>query len=205
MVLPKSGKVQYAELGILLCLSFLAEIISLLVYFTFHGNPNQVGNIFNLLNLPIVILLYQRNVNWRDKYRVSFSLITLFIAFGLANLFFIQGSDAFNSYTNAVASVIFIVIAIIYFYLLILETPADSITDLPFFWISSAILMYYSGTFWIYLQADYLINVLKDNLIMTWLFHNSFGLIFYAILGYTMFVIRTEQRNVVKGRVTNTY
>jgi len=190
LTIPKTGRREFAELGIILFLSLVTEFTGLLNLHFFHTNVNLVFNSFNLLNLPFAVLLYRHRIHWARRDLFSYSLITLFVLFSLINLFFIQGPFTFNSYTTSLASVCFIILSLIYFFVLIQQLPTESITKLPMFWINTAMLLYYSGTFFLYLSRAYLVNVLKDNQIVSWLIHNLLGLMLYGILSYGMLLVR---------------
>jgi hypothetical protein len=198
VITPKQGKREYAELGIVLSLTFLNEVSMTILWYTFRTTVNLAYSIFNLTTLPLLVLLYRRRMTWVSKDKIAAFIIVPFLLFGLINLFFIQGVTKFNSYTIAFSSVAFIVISISYFFILIRELPTESITKLPMFWINSAILIISSGTFVIYLSADYLANVINNNMIGTWFVHNFVGLIYYAILWRALLLVRSDHAKEVK-------
>jgi hypothetical protein len=192
MAIPKPGRRQFIELGIILVISFLTDCIGAIGFHFLHHSTNLANNIFNIINLPIVVLFYRHRIHWRNKNVVAAVIIILFVSSGIVNLFFIQGPFSYNSYTPALASVCFIIISVTYFFVLIQQLPTESITKLPMFWINTAYLIYQSGTFFTYLATDYLINVLRDNLIAYWFIHNLMGLLFYPMLSYACLLIRSE-------------
>lgn len=65
------------------------------------------------------------------------------------------------------------------------------------FWINTAILLYSSGTFFIYLLVDYLVRLLNSNLVIVWMIHHSVGLIFYSIIIYGLIKVRMEYESRV--------
>ncbi|MEI9919238.1 MAG: hypothetical protein WDO14_10620 [Bacteroidota bacterium] len=191
MIIPRPGKIAYLELGLILLVALLTEIAMLIIVDVLHQNPNFAANIYTTLTLPIGVLLYRHRSNWKNKNLIAGLIIVSFLIFALGNLF-INGLYHFNSYSETLSAVYFIVLAIAYFYLLIQELPTESITKLPMFWINAAVLIYNSGNFFIYLSGEYLITVLKDDMVDPWMFHNFFGLVFYSILWYAMLLIRSE-------------
>jgi hypothetical protein len=118
----------------------------------------------------------------------------MYVLFGLINLFFVQGPYGHTSYTSSLRAVCLIVIALTYFYVLIQQLPTESITKLPMFWINTGILIYYSGTFFMNLTADYLINVLNNTLITYWMAYYFFGYVYYPMLWYALLLARAEHR-----------
>lgn len=174
--------------------SLTTEVVSSIGVHFIHTNMNLVPNIFEIINLPLAVLLYRRRIHWKNKNTVAILIIAPFLIFSLVNLIFIQGPQSFNSYTSSLASVCFILMSLTYFYVLIQQLPTESITKLPMFWVNAAILIYYSGTFFLYLSADYLINVLNNDLVTFWMFHHFFGLLFNSFLWYALLLIRAEHR-----------
>jgi hypothetical protein len=190
LITPRKGKVEFIELGIILLLTAATNVIDI-VQINLGGNPNIEGNIYNLLNLPLGVLLYRRFVNWKNKNFIAGLIIVSFEIFAIINLF-ASGFHELKSYTPAFASVVFIIMSITYFYILIQELPTESITKLPMFWINTGTLIYYSGTFILDLTAQYMVKVIGDELINTALLYNFLNLIFYSILLYGMLLIRSE-------------
>lgn len=201
LTIPRPGKREFLELGLVLVLTFTIEVVSSIGIHIIHTNMNLAVNIYSILNLPLVVLLYRKQIHWTNRNSIAAFIIISFVLFTLINLFFIQLPFNFNSYSTALASVYILVISLTYFYVLIQQLPAESITKLPMFWINTAMLVNYSGTFFVYLTADYLITVLKNDLIDVLMIHHFIGLIFHSILWYALLLIRSE--NVEKPRVAS--
>jgi hypothetical protein len=190
LIIPRSGKLEFLELGLILIFSFATEIVSFVGVHIIHANMNLASNTFDILYLPLAVLLYRKRIHWKNTNVVATVIVVLYVLFALVNLFIIQGPFNYNGYANSLASVCFILMSLTYFYVLIQQLPAESITKLPMFWINTAILIYHSGTFFLYLTADYLITVLNNDLITFWMFHHFFGLIYLTILWYALWLIR---------------
>jgi hypothetical protein len=192
VTIPRQGKAHFPEVGLIVLVAFLSEVISEIGYTVFKQSMNISANIYQMLNLPLIVLLYRRQIHWKNKNAIAATIISLFAVYALSNFFFIQGVHTYNSFTSAFSAGCAIIISITYFYILIQELPTQSITKLPMFWINSAILIYRAGTFFVYLSADYLITVLKDNMIATLFVHHLLGFIYYSMICYAMLLIRRE-------------
>jgi hypothetical protein len=189
---PKAGRRQFFLLGLLLLINLIGESVGTTGGVFYRKNVNLVYSVSFLFVLPIFLLFYKAKINSRQIGKVLNYVIILFLVFGLLNLFFIQKPFAINSYTKSVGTITMIVVSITYFYLLIKELPTESITKLPMFWINTAVLIYYSGTFFQHLAADYLVTVLKDNLINAWTLHNFLGIIHYLMLSFGLWLNRSN-------------
>jgi hypothetical protein len=195
LITPTSGKLELWELGTLLIASFLADAIIMAGYFIFRTNMNIVANIFQLVNLPLALILYGRKIHWRNIRLASNIMIVAFLVFATVDIFFMETPTGYAAYTNTLSSFVFILVSLLYFYVLIQQMPTETITRLPMFWINTAFLLYYAGNFTIYLFVDYLIQQ-KNNLVLPWTVHNFWGLIFYAIIWYALLLARSEHRLV---------
>ncbi|MEJ0031144.1 MAG: hypothetical protein WDO15_12550 [Bacteroidota bacterium] len=178
-------------LGLALLTSFVGDMVGFIGGFILRMNMNTESNILALIGLSITIWFYKTKIRIGTTGKAVSILAIVFILFGIVNLIFIQGHEKMNLYTLAFGAVSLILISLVYFYLLIKELPTESITRLPMFWINTAILIYYSGTFFQYLLTDYLINVLKGDIVNTWTIHNFLGFVFYVIVSVGLWLNRS--------------
>jgi hypothetical protein len=81
-------------------------------------------------------------------------------------------------------SALIIFYALYYFYWLLKELPTTRLHRLPMFWINAAHIIFYSGNIFLFGLTSYIVNVLKDNLLVYWMLHNALGL-----LQASMFII----------------
>lgn len=189
---PKAGRKEFFLLGLLLLITLVGESIGTTRAIFLGKNANIVYSVSFLLILPLFLMFYKSKMNSKQVGRVLDVAITAFLVFGIVNLFFIQGTANMNSYTNSVGTITLMAISIVYFYFLLKELPTETITKLPMFWVNTAVLIYYSGTFIQYLAADYLITVLKDDLINSWTLHNFLGILHYLMLAFALWVNRSN-------------
>jgi hypothetical protein len=190
-ITPPLGKKEVLELGLLLTFSLVADISGLVGGVIYRINMNLAFNLLGLLLLPLFILFYKRKIQWKNVRILLNVALAVFIVFALINIIFIQGLFSYNSYTRTFISVAMTIVSLIYFYVLIRELPTETITKLPMFWINTAVLIYSAGTFFVNLSTDYLINVVKDNLIKPWTIHNFLGIIFYSVVSIAFWLNRS--------------
>lgn len=182
LITPQEGRKNMLELGLVVILAFLSDVASGVGALVFRVNMNLSQNLLDLCTLPLFLLLYKRKISWRNTSTIIYTVIILFLLFAVINLLFIQKPTGLASYTKTVIAICVIIASLIYFFVLIRDLPTESITRLPMFWVNTAALIYYSGTFFVYLATDYLINVVKSDLINAWTIHNFLGLIFYTLV-----------------------
>lgn len=179
---PKSGRKQFLLLWLALLFGFLSEATAAVGYFVFKANMNFAYNIAAVLVYPTLILFYRTQFKSKQIRSVLTVLVITFVALALINLFFIQGLQQVNSYTFSFRCFAFVVIALAYFNSLIRDLPTEAITKLPMFWINTGVLIFFAGTMFQFLLSDYMINVLKGNIVNTWTIKNFIGIAYYLII-----------------------
>jgi len=166
--------IESKVIGLHFLFGLLPALIFLLV--PLKGKEYNIPqNAHMVLQLIIISLLFYKGV--MGKYKALFISVTLgFLLFGFINFFFIQKDDI-NTYTKTLSSVIVIFYCVIYYYRLLVDLPVLHIHQLPMFWYTMAFLMYNSGTLFLMLFASYLVEVLHNDLLIYWTFHNILDIV----------------------------
>lgn len=156
-------------LVILLVISLVSDLI-LLILFNLSINNYVVVNLYLIIQFLICYRLLYGDAYVID--RLSIFLLTGFIIFSIVNLFFIQGTSVYNSFSNIAASFILIYLCLRYYHQLISQPPTLYIYKYPLFWISTAILIYYSSNFFLFVVNNYLTIGIDGSHQVIWVFHN---------------------------------
>jgi hypothetical protein len=149
---------------------------------SFFGNRglNAIGDGYVLAEAIILSLVFLREIH--DK-RISRIIIWgtcgYIMYYGLVFLF---SENNVYSLIRTGRDTLLIAYAIGYFYYM-LKLEMD-ILNFPMFWISAAILFFFSGTFVLSLMVDYIAQLLKDNFDLFWAFRNFFRFAFCLVLAY---------------------
>jgi hypothetical protein len=99
-----------------------------------------------------------------------------------------DGINTFNSIASAVASFVITAYCLIFFYWrLVKDTKLSGLTESSFFWIIIGLFTYYTGSFFIFISYNYLIDKVFNSIGILWRFHNVLLTIFciYTIYGLT--------------------
>jgi len=167
-----------SELKLLLILtgvSFLCDIAAL--YHTLLNiKSNYAGDSYWLAEFILLIIIYRIAFD-NPKVVRPFLILTLFyVLFFISNVIFLQ-QEKINSYTYIFSSLIFIVLAVGFFYKLLKDLPTLQVYRLPMFWINVAVLVYFAGNLFVFTLSHYLVTVLNANLMVYWGFHNILNIL----------------------------
>lgn len=135
-------------------------------------------------------------VAFNRKYKKPLVIVaSLLFVLSISNLLFLQGFDM-NSYTNSLTSVIILVYCMVYWYRLMVELPVQQLHRFPMFWFNSAFLIFSAGTLFLYLFAAYLTEVLHNDLLIYWSFHNILSIVQRIVI---MIGLWQDLRNIKLG------
>ena len=168
-------------IGFVFLASFLANVASfaLIGSKTLRIFVNASYPVYLIISLALYsriyyAVLHKKNPGWFVVAAGTFAF------FALTNLFFIQKTVP-NSYSYLLHSAIIIVYCLLYFYILIQDLPSLYVHHLPMFWFNSGLLVFHAGTFFLFSFHAYLINVLKNNMLIYWSFHNVLSIVEHLI------------------------
>ncbi|MCB0486890.1 MAG: hypothetical protein KDC99_00340 [Cyclobacteriaceae bacterium] len=151
--------------------------------------PNHASALYQIIEL--VLLLWMYYVVFNDKkIKLSFTIVgSVLTAFGIVNWLFIQKSEG-NTYTFAIDSFVILITSLYYFYWLGFRKPKQDSqnSNASLFWINSGLVIYLSATLLLLIAAEYIINVLKDDFIIFWTYHNIMGIIANLFFFYGLWI-----------------
>lgn len=201
----KSRSLTVRLVGLMFLVGCLANVFTyvLIRSATLRSYQNATGEVYLIISMICLLYIYFVILFGKKEW---FILITgILLVFSLINFFFIQ-KLAFNSYTVVFQSVAVISCCLFYFHMLLRDLPSIYVHQLPMFWFNSAFLIYFAGNFFLFCFQSYLVNVLKNSLIVYWSFHNILSIIEHLVimvgLIYDFRVIRTTSGEHRKLRVT---
>ena len=162
-------------IGLAFLLGFLANSCAwLLSWLGLRSFMNVPQTFYDSIIICVISLIFYYALG--KRYGKMFFIVTVFyLLFALINFLFLQ-KHTINSYNKFLSSFIVISYCILFFYRLMVELPSMHLQRMPMFWFNSALLIYYAGALILFVFTSYIINVLKQNLITYWIFHNSLSI-----------------------------
>jgi len=173
----------------------LASALIGLLQFVFRIFFNNIfmhesGNVFVLIELVLVGLIFFKTIAVKHLASISFGLIIAYLIFYLIVFLYFQ-SNAF-SLIRFVRDLSLIIMALSYLYYLLRYQPDEQILQLPMFWLSAAILFHFSFTLILSFIMDYLRTNFYTSTLGLYIFRNMLRVGFYLVLIY---VVRLDYKN----------
>jgi hypothetical protein len=190
LIFVKSLHGRLAWIPFLAFASLVSDGLSLMLLSRGH-NTWPVVNLFLILQFIFLYLVlgYHLIGRWCDL------LFVLCVLFSASNYLWIQTPNVLNSFATYVAAVLMIVVSGWYLIHLMTDLPVERVQDLPLFWISFAVLIYFAGTTFLFLFTNYLIDHNLQVSQSIWVLHNILNItknVFFTIALWKQHASRTS-------------
>lgn len=130
-----------------LILIFAIKIIGLKVEEE-TGTNHRVYNYGSVLNFEFYLIVLWRILKNSRIKQIALIACLCFPILAVANLFFLQGFDSYNTYSHSAGSILIVIFSIYCLYELFTLTPSNiSPTQVPEIWLCLGFLIFFSVTF----------------------------------------------------------
>ncbi|MGI9544257.1 MAG: hypothetical protein ACR2MX_13440 [Cyclobacteriaceae bacterium] len=124
-----------------------------------YGNTNVfLIPLFMLIELPLITILYRKVFADSIWKRLIIFIPIAFAIFLVLNVLFGEGAKNLSSYIRSVEGLLIIGITLVWFYQAFNNTSIKAIHREPMFWVSSGFLIYFAGTFFLFITSTYLLE-----------------------------------------------
>lgn len=166
------------------CIEGLANIL-----WSYKRNNLPLLHLHTLLEFLFISLLYREHLSvaWR-KY--IHGLMLAFSLFAIYNSFMLQSWFTFNTYTRVTESTLVIMYSLLFMYMLLNTEQKKPLRNIPFFWVNSGFLLYFSGNFFLFLLSNYLASRLPLVNSVSWSFHAIILFLLYTFLSSALWIAR---------------
>ena len=184
-------KMAYADkiLFAYVCLVILTNI-SLRVYTYFDKYTVNVIHIYLFFEIFLFTYLIKVLVQlkWLDKiFWIGFSA---YMVFAIVNTIYWEPFNTFNSNLRSIENLIIILFCLLFYYNLFQKTLVTNLSRYPYFYGVSGMLIYFSGTFFIYMFAKYMNKNIAD---MLWLVHAILNILLNTSIAITLWLSGTRK------------
>jgi hypothetical protein len=140
-------------LGVFVFFNMVHEYIALAI--AYEGIPNAfMFHLHTILEFIFVCLLSAKIIQTLNFTRLIIILCICFTAFCFIDAYFIEGWDAFNFLPRGIEGILAISISIYFFYRLFTAEESLDLLRYPYFWLFTGWLIYFSGTFFLFIYND---------------------------------------------------
>ena len=169
------------------------EILSYYLFKVLGLRPFFIYDIFTVVEFSLFSWFFYLIVHNILIKKAIFPLIAIFCTFSLSLYIFLPENTSFSSKLVGVESVLIITMCIYYFFDQLKQSNTLLIYSSINFWVIISFLIYISGTFFLFIYADSLIN--DKSFIKQYIIINSgFSILKNILLGIAM-LMKPQQNN----------
>jgi len=140
-------------------------------------------NIYTIVELALIGWVFHTMFGSKNmKITVSILVITVLV-FALSNILFMQNVDILDNLTLGVESLLFTLLALLFFYKVFRESKVQQLERYPLFWLNSGMLLYFAGNLFVFIFSNYILMETQN------VFHAEWGI--HSILQITSNLIYT--------------
>lgn len=172
------GIVRFKELKpyLKVLLIFLAIVATVeLVMFTMASSGKEntfLIPLFVFIEFPIICILYHKVYTIPVWKQIAVFIPIAFSIFLVLNVFVGGGANNLSSYIHSVEGLLVIGLTLVWFYQALNNTSINAIHREPMFWISCGFLIYFAGTFFLFITSTYLLEHAKGILVVAFLINS---------------------------------
>jgi len=141
-----------------LIISAITDIINQFVFVSNRWNSAILFHGYTVLEFIIYALLYQHffhNPHIKKGIKV---IIVLFLIFKVIDVTLISNIKEHDTLAMTLESIVMITFGLLYFDQVLKEMAIPNLERYPVFWINSGILIYFSGSLFLFLFSDFIFN-----------------------------------------------
>lgn len=150
-------RTDYSVVLLLLFISLAIEVIDF-IRIKYNDYNALMSNLFTILEFGLLWFFYNRYLGRIGVSRINVVIIILFLLVAFVDLFYVNGFKQLNNITITVEAIMLLIYALFSFYIIMSKMLFDDLLQAPFFWINIAVLFYFSGSLFLFLFSNYLMN-----------------------------------------------
>jgi hypothetical protein len=164
-----------------LAVSGIINLSATVIAKTYHTNNLPLLHVLTVLELYILVLFYQQLL-FSSRIPVMFRMLPLiFLAACVFNAVYVQDIYTYNSYARSLEALIIMLLAINYFAKIAASQQGSKVYPLPDFWFNTAVFLYFSGAFMLFIFSNFIVRVSRHNFNIIWNIHASLVLLMYVL------------------------
>lgn len=157
------------------------------------GNNMIISHLFTIVEYSCWSFFYVRLFDGKTTKKLILSCLFIVLTFMLVSIIFWQPLDVYNSYGKTVESAFLLCFAIGWFYKVFVDQTIRRLETHPVFWINAAVLIYFSGSFLLFVTNNFLQEIPVIEFFEAWALHGIFIMIHYLFISIGLWLIQDKK------------
>lgn len=149
-----------------------------------------LSHIYVPVEFIFISWIYQRSLNHYFTVQWLRTICAAFVAFCIFNILFIQSIWELNNYPRALESLIMIIYSLFYFYKIFQEAKIKYLEKEYLFWLSVGVLVYFSGSLFIFIFSNFMIGEEKIYRYYIWEIHGALNILLHITFTIAIWIFK---------------
>jgi hypothetical protein len=171
---------EYLFLRLLLIITFIVEFIAFIMLRFYKINTTIIFHFFYPVEFILIALFYQKSISNTFVKKVALISIVMHPIISVYWSLYVQRVGEYNSYVSMLSAILII----FYSSFLIFELfrkQSQKLFNVPSFWISTGLLFFYAGSFFIMGILNYLLKNDKSTATQLFLINQLLNFLLYSL------------------------
>lgn len=178
---------------LLIFFATLTEFVNLFYEYLSISRNISLLNIYSIVEALTISFFYYRFFESRNFRIVTIVAGFLFLVVSVQQIVTLD-KDMMNHVSVTLESVIVTLFSVLTFHQLLQKSLYSNILNAPVFWINSAFLFYFTGTFFLHLFSNYLLMRSQYEFYELWgLWHSLVNILFLILISIGFWKTQTSQ------------
>lgn len=181
LVCIKTIKGYLVPLFLIVFISAIVEIISWVIVNSGENNL-PIFHIYTGIEFSLIFVFYMLFYKHYFKLKILYLILPVFYVVTYID-YKVNGLNEMDSFSVTVESTFFIVLSLLSFFFIIRHLIFENILNMPFFWINSGILIYFSGNILLFIFSNSFIKSEITTFFMLWaIIHSLLNIIYNGLI-----------------------
>lgn len=172
------------EMLVIFVLLFVSLTIDVACIILGHLKINNMFlmTVFTVIEFISLIFFYKLFFDKISKSIIHYIIGACFLVYIILDEIVFNDVTLFDSVSVSIESVIIILYSLISFYFIIKNIMYEDLLAEPFFWINTALLIYFSGNLFLFSFSKYLQNHHAKDFLNFYVIHSVLHIIYYSLI-----------------------
>jgi hypothetical protein len=117
------------------------------------------------------------------------------LLFSVVNILSWQPLTVYNSFSKTIESAFLLCFAVVWFYKVFVDQSIHRLETHPVFWVNAAVLIYFSGSFVLFVTNNFLEEIPLIEYFEAWALHGIFIMIHYLFITIALWLLKHKKEH----------
>lgn len=171
---------QNQYIVLLVVLASIAQVVATVMWWE-QLNNMFVSHIFTTIECFLLLGYYSYQFEEKGRKGVRM-LALLFVGFAISDFILSYNNWSMNAFSKGIECAVLILVSLLTWMKTMMDMSESNLLSKPFFWINSAVLVYFSASSLLFIFSESILNSERKIGLWLWAIHLFFMTIYYSLI-----------------------